>query len=659
MRGDEVAYRGALRTAAVAIVLALAIGMATPLGSAGAAPERPAEVKEWTRVSQVDRCRYVPGALCGSIVRPLDRLDTSIGNIRIGFEIHPRRDLTKPLLGTIVAVEGGPGYSSTASRDYYLDLFRPIMDRRRLLLVDNRGTGRSGAILCRLLQSYTGDYPTAAGKCGRKLGDTADLYGSRNAADDLAAVLDHLGIEKIDLYGDSYGTFFSQTFAVRHPQRLRSLVLDAAYFVAQREDPFWTDTNRALRFAFRASCNRSPVCARRPGDTMGRMARLAQQLREDGPITGRTANGDGVVGPVKVGVGGLIYIATGAGYTPTLYRELDAAIRAALRPRPYNRPLLRLARETFWEGGAGPVRQYSEGLYMAVACNDYPQAYDMTDPIEQRPEQYRSTLQSLRATRPRAFAPFTVREWVTSPVEYFESCIKWPVPSRVDRPVPANPVFPNVPTLVLAGDLDSVTSPEGARRTANAFPNSTYVEVANMTHVAALTDYGHCASRIVRRFVTTLDAGDTSCASRYNEVRLVDKFTRHSARLRWGGPRLHTARVASATIGDVLARWFNMYGFSGVGLRGGTFEVAAQGETLWRNLHFRLHDVRWVSGVRVSGTARWNRASGRIRAKVSVTGRHATPGRLKLRWNHWHRHAVARAKGTLGGERVRFQFPAS
>jgi pimeloyl-ACP methyl ester carboxylesterase len=107
-----------------------------------AAPTPPVEIRERDRaISDLRPCRYIEGARCGSIRVPLDRQDPSVGRIRIGFEVHPRRDLSKPALGTIVAVEGGPGYSTTASRFWYLDLFRPLLDRRRLLLVDNRGTG--------------------------------------------------------------------------------------------------------------------------------------------------------------------------------------------------------------------------------------------------------------------------------------------------------------------------------------------------------------------------------------------------------------------------------------------------------------------------------------------------------------------------------------
>jgi len=630
------------------LLIVLLAGVPAPTSAAAPVPP---QLRDVAKAKDLRKCGAVPRARCGSIKVLLDREKPSVGKLRIGFELYPRRDRSRPLLGTIVAVEGGPGYSSTDSRSWFIDLFRPLLDRYQLLIVDNRGTGKSGAILCQPLQSYKGNYVDAVGKCGRQLGDTADLYGSGNAADDLAEVLDALDINRVHLYGDSYGTFFSQTFAVRHPDRLHSVMLDAAYFV-EGTDPFYIDTNRAITDAFRFSCERSPTCAARPNGTMDRIARLTERLRDE-PIVGRAQNADGQVRRVRVGVGGLIYLVTGAATSPTLYRELDAAVRAALRPRPYVKPLLRLARETYYVGGAGPVRSYSEGLYLAVSCNDYPQPFDMTSPISQRPEQYQETLDELRATQPDAFAPFTIHEWVTSPVEYFSSCLKWPRPSRVDPPVPPGADFPDTPVLVLAGDLDSLTSPEGARQTADAFPNSTYVEVANMTHVSALSDFDRCASRIVRRFVRTLDAGDTSCASEYNEMRLVDSFARSSRELEWGSGRERTARIAAATLGDVIARWFGMYTYSGTGLRGGTFTTSDGPKVRWR-----LKKVRWVRDVKVSGTARWDRTTGRIRANLTVDGPGARPGELRLRWNDRHSHAQASAIGQLGRAAVNYRFPA-
>ena len=45
----------------------------------------------------------------------------------------------------------------------------------------------------------------------------SDLFTSALAANDMAAIIEALGIKKVDLYGDSYGSFFAQTFASRYP----------------------------------------------------------------------------------------------------------------------------------------------------------------------------------------------------------------------------------------------------------------------------------------------------------------------------------------------------------------------------------------------------------------------------------------------------------
>ena len=305
------------------------------------------------------------------------------------------------------------------------------------------------------------------------------------------------------------------------------------------------------------------------------------------------------------------------------------------------------------------MRFYSEGLYVAVSCNDYPQPYSVTAPFAKRERQLRRSYADLRRRTPDVFSPFSVREWTTSPYGYYDSCLRWPSPSRRVPAIPDDATYPDVPTLVLAGDLDSLTSPEGARDTAAAFPRSTYVEVANTTHVTALVDFDTCTSLLARRFVRTRSAGDTSCADDYHENRLVPRFTRTAAAQSSSGRRATTARVAAATVGDVVARWLSMYGERGVGLHGGSFTTRGGGFTDRPSVaRWRLREVRWVRDVAVSGEVSWNRRTGEIRSVFTTRGPGASPGRLRLSWNDLDRHARARAAGVLGGRTVRFDFPA-
>ncbi len=65
-------------------------------------------------------------------------------------------------VGTIVAVEGGPGYPSTGSYDEYAGTFHTLLKTHNLVLVDNRGTGGSGILGARVC-SATPDGPRGRG----------------------------------------------------------------------------------------------------------------------------------------------------------------------------------------------------------------------------------------------------------------------------------------------------------------------------------------------------------------------------------------------------------------------------------------------------------------------------------------------------------------
>jgi pimeloyl-ACP methyl ester carboxylesterase len=56
-----------------------------------------------------------------------------------------------------------------------------------------------------------------------------DLFATAYAVRDLAAVIRALRLGRVDLYGDSYGTFFVQSLISRHQDLLHSVVLDSAY----------------------------------------------------------------------------------------------------------------------------------------------------------------------------------------------------------------------------------------------------------------------------------------------------------------------------------------------------------------------------------------------------------------------------------------------
>ena len=626
---------------------------------------------------RLDPCEEVDGAWCGTLRVPFDRADPAAGTIPVNFEWYPAEQAP---VGTMVAVEGGPGYPSTGSRDYYIELFGGLQRSRNLLLVDNRGTGASALINCRPLQRWhlaLGDdeYDRRVAACGNQLNTArplpgggfvhgSDLYGTANAARDLADVLAALETGPVDLYGDSYGSYFGQTFAARYPGLLRSLTLDATWPVLGT-DPFYISTIETARIAFDLACRRSVACAlAAPGSSMARVGALAERLRR-APVVGQTREPGSAPSTWKVDVGVLIALVNNAGSDAGVYRELDAAARAVLERRD-GAPLLRLAAKSLYTADGGPVREWSAGQYSAVYCTDYPQAFDMRAPLPVRQAQYEAAVDALPDG---AFAPFTVEEWATSPVAEFDDCLHWPAPVRDDPPITGRPplVPPALPVLVLSGGLDTLTSwTDGAVVAEQLGPSARWVKVENTIHVTALADPYGCASGLVRQFVRhpeRLHTMDVSCASRIPEVRVVGDFPRRlsgatpaTARKgnQAGAAGLKLAAVGAAAVGDAIAQWWYLPGSRGHGLRGGWFTL--EGDV---SVKFDLHKVRFVADTTVDGTATWNTGTGKVTAQVVVKGPRGATATLRMRWDDLARHPRATVSGRTGsGTRLAATLPA-
>jgi hypothetical protein len=219
-----------------------------------------------------------------------------------------------------------------------------------------------------------------------------------------------------------------------------------------------------------------------------------------------------------------------------------------------------------------------------------------------------------------------------------------------------------VPVLVLNGEFDVTTPLVNASDAASAWPNATFVPVANEIHVTALYDYERCASRIVRRFVRTLDAGDTSCASQTPEIHVVETFPERladapEARRRGSGDESAAADrriawVATETVADALNRWWNeLYGGTGVGLRGGTYRMEGPFYSFERPLVIRFDATRFVEDVAVSGRVVWHRGGAVAVARLFVDAP-GIAGRLRLVFATDRSSDVTTVTGTLDGRRI-------
>jgi pimeloyl-ACP methyl ester carboxylesterase len=627
-------------------------------------------------------CASSPLAWCTTINVPyqyLGRDPAAAGTIKLGFQWYPAT--SGHATGTILAVQGGPGYATTDYAGEYRALFRPLLGSRNLLLVNLRGTGNSAPFTCGPLQDWrladgTAAYVTDTGKCGRQLNHTrrliggggyvqaSDLYTTADAARDIALLLRRLETGKVDLYGDSYGTYFSQVFTARYPGMLRSVTLDSAYPVTQR-DPWYPSTISTARRAFRLACRRSVAChAAAPGSSWARITRLAALLRAH-PVTGRTRNAYGKQITERAGIAQLIELVNNAGTDNLVYRELAPAARALLSSHDAA-PLLRLAATDIFTGESGPAAQFNDGSYQATTCLDYPQPFRYGQSPRQRKAAYAAAVAALPG---RLFAPFTVREWVTEPAEEFDACLDWPAPQYPDPPVTTPPPFApkSLPVLVLSGDLDSLTTPaEGRQAARDMGPSARWILINNDTHINALADTFGCAQGLVRSFVAAparLWQLSASCARHTPEIRVVGKFPRWLAGLtpataaagnRAGRPGRKLAAAGAAVVGDAEWRWYYGNGAEGWGLRGGTYRYSGPATAV----RVTLRAVRWTADTAASGHASWDQVTGLMRAWLTVTGPGGTAATVRLHYLDYRPHPVAEISGTFRGRPIVATIPA-
>ena len=607
------------------------IGVAALCGSASSMPAAPATMRVGSML--LERCANLP-AYCGRLDRPLDPTGAIPGRISIYFEFYPHTGRGTSA-ETLVATEGGPGYPATLSRDDYLALFKPLRTSHDVVLMDNRGTGKSGAIDCRELQTGEKWTVESVAACGESLGDRAALYSTAYAADDLAAILEALDVRQIDLYGDSYGTYFEQVFALRHP---RYSAIDRA--------------RRRLSAGRAGLCLVSDLCTGDARQIQSRLPALEGLRRITGQLDRardpahrtlargsfrRACHGRRRAGNATFTANASLLATVMFASAPALasLRELDAAARAFMEDD--RAPLLRLMAETLSgvdsRDPTADATKWSAGLAAAVMCQDPPQIFDMRLAPEPRAADRDRAVAERQRAFPDTYAPFTIDEYRAMPLDYsyLDQCVAWPV-SPPGHPagqvVPADAAYPDIPALILSGEFDDITTMAEGEAVAKAFKHGRQIRLANSFHVNALPRArSACGAEIVRRFIATLEPGDVGCAAKVPPLPLVPRFARKAAQLEPAvgldgnsadAESLQWVSAAVLTAGDVLARLGGNSTDGGEGLRGGSFRFAPHGGSVRITLRsgamdrgfgrFRNHRQAGGSSGHRAGAARARRA---------------------------------------------------
>jgi pimeloyl-ACP methyl ester carboxylesterase len=598
------------------------------------------------------------GAMCGTLPVLLDRRHPEGGKIDIYFELYLHAN-PGPAESAIIGNAGGPGLGTTQLRSGALPLFASNLDVHDLLLIDDRGRGLSATIDCEELQHGTARFARAEADCATQLGDADSSYGTGDVASDTDAVRAALGYDKVDFLGESYGGMDATAYATRLGQHLRSVVLDAPVgapglraFARDRYSA--QSTVRAVRLV----CLRSPTCAADHPNPDVEFEWLIQTIRTK-PVQGHAYDASGNLVRVRVDESTLLNIAINTTGNFVNVGELLATGDALRNDDPT--PLLRLGAETtplVTDNGDPSV--FSQGAHYATYCSDADQPWDWSASIGNRKKQFAEALSELPFD---AFSPFSKNAAASLDVSLQKQCLWWEMPTPSSPVTPPHPIYPNVPTLVLGGDLDTIVPLEEVRRVAMLFPGSTYVQVAGAGHV---TLFYSCSASLQVQFFETLRVGDTSCAQTPDIVwPALGRFPVSSADARpaeidpdgtneIGATERKVVTVAVTTALDALKRTSIGDG-TGVSLRAGTFDSSFDNNG---NQLTTLAECAFAKDVTVNGTVVWGTDLSLI-ADLTVSGDGTEGGVLHVEgtWQAPGPVGTFKISGTLGGRQVAVLVP--
>lgn len=429
-------------------------------------------------------------AMCGQLSRALDPTQPQGRQITLHYVVVPalaRRKLPDP----VFMLAGGPGQSAIALAGQVMPLLARLGNRRDLVFVDQRGTGRSAPLNCdedrrqSLAQSLDGAaQETRMQQCREALmklphGDLRK-YTTTIAMQDLDAVRLQLGAEQINLIGASYGTRAALEYLRQFPQHTRRVILDGvAPSNMALPASFSTDSQAALEQVFDA-CAAEPACRQRHPqlrqDWAALLAGLPKAVTLNHPLTGQperlTLTRDAVLGAVR-----------GPLYMPSYASALPQAIADARQGR--------------FEGlvglsgllGSGRTAKLAMGMHFSVVCaEDLPRLAQASDAAG--------------------------KDFGTQFAEaYTRICKDWP---RGQVPPEFYQVKPSTaPVLLLSGGADPATPPRHGERIARALgAKARHLTVPNAGH--GVMGQG-CARELVFRFIAAEEkdalALDAACVS--------------------------------------------------------------------------------------------------------------------------------------------------
>ncbi len=437
-------------------------------------------------------------AQCATYEVPEDRANPDGRTIALNIAWLQPRGGGEQLADPVFFLAGGPGQAAVATYPPLDPVFREVRKQRSVILVDQRGTGKSNLLSCESDDDSAADLSPAAlqaqaAHCVEALSKKADLrhYTTTDAIADLDAVRQAIGAAQINLVGVSYGTRVAQQYAMRYPASTRSLVLDSVVpNTLELGNIFARNLDDALALQF-ALCTKDPVCKDKLGDPRAELDTLLARLRaqpvavqyrdaSSGELKQDTLRAESVAGLVRM----YAYMPLASSLLPKLIHEANAGRYENLMA------LVQMMTGQMQDAMA-------MGMQMSVVCSED------ADSMVVRAEDAGTVLGN---QMPEGMAAM---------------CKVWP-----KGQVPADfhsALSSDVPALVLEGEFDPVTPPRYGEEVVKSLPNGRLFVLRGQGHNVIGAG---CMPKLFAQFIEKNDAAalDGSCLEKLDYVAPFTSF---------------------------------------------------------------------------------------------------------------------------------------
>jgi pimeloyl-ACP methyl ester carboxylesterase len=449
-------------------------------------------------------------ASCFYLVVPESRSAPNGRAIRLLVAKYPARSAEKRP-DPVVYLAGGPGdivpleVNALVAADFIRD--------RDVYAMSQRGTMFSEpALTCAVEDDFAREllglrfyseatkraHLAATEACHRDLAATgADLsaYNSTESAADFADLRKVLGVEAWNVYGMSYGSYLAQTLMRDHPEGIRSVVLDSVlpttYNVAQN----WQNARDGFDNIFQA-CAAEPACDAAHPRLEKTFARLVNRLEAE-PLTATVKDpATGKDMKVVIDGGALVDWLRNQNYAVPMLQAAPDRIDGLAAGDPKSIEMIALDRVSRAPPPGPDVPALGYGLSYGVSCRE---SYPFATPDD------------LAAAGRKAFPDYPLsvtREGVGGWAYFNEDCSEvWKVPAAPQAM--HRPVASNIPTLLLSGSFDTLTSLAGAKAAASSLSKATVISIPGVGH--GVSPQSPCAQAVIASFLADPATPDTSC----------------------------------------------------------------------------------------------------------------------------------------------------